>query len=115
MPSRADVGSPVAAAWQVEPAPPIVLEAKAVVGKPARPRSSPRLAVRGAIVHNIVSCLHHLCELEVEQEYYEQAIQSVSREGTPIPPSRVVVPSLYYRRRPHWPRARGKEGEGGRG
>jgi len=47
-------------------------------------RSHKELAVRGAIVHNIASCLHHLGELEAAQEYYEQAIQSFNRAETPM-------------------------------
>lgn len=46
-------------------------------------RGHKELAVRGAIVHNIASCLHHLGELEAAQEYYEQAIQSFNRAETP--------------------------------
>ncbi len=46
-------------------------------------RSSKDLAVRGAIVHNIASCLHHLGELEAAQDYYEQAIGSFEKAETP--------------------------------
>ena len=40
--------------------------------------------MRGAIVHNIASCLHHLGELEAAQAYYEQAIQAFERAKTPF-------------------------------
>ena len=40
--------------------------------------------MRGAIVHNIASCLHHLGELEAAQAYYEQAIQAFEKAKTPF-------------------------------
>lgn len=45
-------------------------------------RNSKDFAVRGAIVHNIASCLHHLGEIEAAQEYYEQAIASFEKANT---------------------------------
>jgi len=47
-------------------------------------RSSKDATVRGAIVHNIASCLHHLGELEAAQAYYEQAIQAFEKAKTPF-------------------------------
>jgi len=47
-------------------------------------RNSKDFAVRGAIVHNIASCLHHLGEIEAAQEYYEQAITSFEKANTGI-------------------------------
>jgi len=47
-------------------------------------RSSRDATVRGAIVHNIASCLHHLGELEAAQAYYEQAIQAFEKAKTPF-------------------------------
>ena len=47
-------------------------------------RSSKDFAVRGAIVHNIASCLHHLGEIEAAQEYYEQAINSFEKAKTGV-------------------------------
>lgn len=47
-------------------------------------RSSKDYAVRGAIVHNIASCLHHLGEIEAAQEYYEQAINSFEKAKTGV-------------------------------
>ena len=46
-------------------------------------RSSMDHAVRGAVVHNIASCLHNLGELEAAQAYYEQAIDAFRRAKTP--------------------------------
>ena len=36
-------------------------------------RSAKDATVRGAIVHNIASCLHNMGELEAAKAYYEQA------------------------------------------
>lgn len=47
-------------------------------------RNSKDFAVRGAIVHNIASCLHHLGEIEAAQEYYEQAINSFEKAKMPV-------------------------------
>jgi tetratricopeptide (TPR) repeat protein len=47
-------------------------------------RNSKDFAVRGAIVHNIASCLHHLGEIEAAQEYYEQAISSFEKANTGV-------------------------------
>lgn len=47
-------------------------------------RNSKDFAVRGAIVHNIASCLHHLGEIEAAQEYYEQAIASFEKANTGV-------------------------------
>ena len=42
-------------------------------------RSAKDHAVRGAVVHNIASCLHNLGEMEAAQAYYEQAIDAFKR------------------------------------
>ena len=46
-------------------------------------RSAKDHAVRGAVVHNIASCLHNLGELEAAQAYYEQAIAAFQKAYTP--------------------------------
>jgi len=47
-------------------------------------RNSRDLAVRGAILHNIASCLHHLGQYTAAQQYYEQAIDSFQKCKTPM-------------------------------
>ncbi|KAL1507352.1 hypothetical protein AB1Y20_008198 [Prymnesium parvum] len=47
-------------------------------------RTSKDQAVRGAVIHNIASCLHNLGELEAAQAYYEQAIQAFQKAETPV-------------------------------
>lgn len=47
-------------------------------------RSATDHAVRGAVIHNIASCLHNLGEMEAAQAYYEQAIESFKKAKTPL-------------------------------
>ena len=47
-------------------------------------RSAKDHAVRGAVIHNIASCLHNLGEMEAAQAYYEQAIEAFKKAYTPL-------------------------------
>ena len=47
-------------------------------------RSATDYAVRGAVIHNIASCLHNLGEMEAAQAYYEQAVESFKKAKTPL-------------------------------
>ena len=47
-------------------------------------RSATDHAVRGAVIHNIASCLHNLGEMESAQAYYEQAIDAFKKAKTPM-------------------------------
>eukprot|EP00326_Haptolina_ericina_P026074 CAMPEP_0181200520 /NCGR_PEP_ID=MMETSP1096-20121128/17811_1 /TAXON_ID=156174 ORGANISM="Chrysochromulina ericina, Strain CCMP281" /NCGR_SAMPLE_ID=MMETSP1096 /ASSEMBLY_ACC=CAM_ASM_000453 /LENGTH=376 /DNA_ID=CAMNT_0023290889 /DNA_START=55 /DNA_END=1185 /DNA_ORIENTATION=+ len=47
-------------------------------------RTSKDHAVRGAVIHNIASCLHNLGEMEAAQAYYEQAIAAFQKAETPM-------------------------------
>lgn len=47
-------------------------------------RTAKDLTVRGAILHNIASCLHHLGQYDAAQEYYQQAIQAFTKCKTPL-------------------------------
>ncbi len=47
-------------------------------------RSAKDHAVRGAVIHNIASCLHNLGEMEAAQAYYEQAIDAFKKAYTPL-------------------------------
>jgi len=47
-------------------------------------RSGRDQAVRGAVVHNIASCLHNLGEMEAAQAYYDQAIEAFKKAKTPL-------------------------------
>jgi len=47
-------------------------------------RSAKDHAVRGAVIHNIASCLHNLGEMEAAQAYYEQAIDAFKKAKTPL-------------------------------
>jgi len=47
-------------------------------------RSAKDATVRGAIVHNIASCLHNMGELEAAKAYYEQAIDAFQRSKMPV-------------------------------
>ena len=47
-------------------------------------RSAKDYAVRGAVVHNIASCLHNLGEMEAAQAYYDQAITEFKKAKTPL-------------------------------
>ena len=47
-------------------------------------RSATDHAVRGAVIHNIASCLHNLGEMEAAQAYYEQAIDAFKKAKTPL-------------------------------
>ena len=40
--------------------------------------------MRGAVVHNIASCLHNLGEMEAAQAYYDQAITEFKKAKTPL-------------------------------
>lgn len=53
-------------------------------------RTSSDHATRGAIVHNIGSCLHNLGEFEAAQAYYEQAVESFRKASSPL------VDRLFY-------------------
>jgi len=47
-------------------------------------------ATRGAIIHNIGSCLHNLGEFDAAQAYYEQAVESFRKASSPL------VDRLFY-------------------
>lgn len=47
-------------------------------------RSAKDHAVRGAVIHNIASCLHNLGEMEAAQAYYDQAIDAFKKAKTPM-------------------------------
>ena len=47
-------------------------------------RSATDHAVRGAVIHNIASCLHNLGEMEAAQAYYDQAIEAFRKARTPM-------------------------------
>ena len=47
-------------------------------------RSAQDHAVRGAVIHNIASCLHNLGEMEAAQAYYDQAIEAFKKAKTPL-------------------------------
>jgi tetratricopeptide (TPR) repeat protein len=47
-------------------------------------RSSQDHATRGAIVHNIGSCLHNLGEFDAAQAYYEQAVEAFRKASSPL-------------------------------
>ena len=47
-------------------------------------RSAKDHAVRGAVIHNIASCLHNLGEMEAAKAYYEQAIEAFKQAKTPV-------------------------------
>ena len=47
-------------------------------------RSAKDHAVRGAVIHNIASCLHNLGEMESAQAYYEQAVEAFQKAKTPM-------------------------------
>ena len=47
-------------------------------------RSAKDHAVRGAVIHNIASCLHNLGEMEAAQAYYEQAIDAFKKAKVPM-------------------------------
>ncbi|KAL1519199.1 hypothetical protein AB1Y20_003459 [Prymnesium parvum] len=53
-------------------------------------RTSSDHATRGAIVHNIGSCLHNLGEFDAAQAYYEQAVDSFRKASSPL------VDRLFY-------------------
>ena len=53
-------------------------------------RTSQDHATRGAIVHNIGSCLHNLGEFDAAQAYYEQAVESFRKASSPL------VDRLFY-------------------
>ena len=47
-------------------------------------RSARDHAVRGAVIHNIASCLHNLGEMEAAKAYYEQAVDAFKKAYTPM-------------------------------
>lgn len=47
-------------------------------------RTSQDATVRGAVLHNIASCLHHQGKMEAAQAYYEQAVACFRKTKTPL-------------------------------
>ena len=59
-----------------------------VLEKPGQALTSDELEWRGAMLHNLASCLHHLDELDAALTYYELAIASFRHAEVRLEPKR---------------------------